>query len=159
MKTADQGQFVARGQAVGGRGVVVGGGEVAERAAGLDADQVAEDLVGRQAVALARAMQLGAGRVPSPARARARRSLHPEAVEREREQRGILASRADDRFGLGAASVRRGAGRATRARSSRAAAPVRRRPAARRLSAASRRRDDPRGLRRIVDRVQIAGTS
>ena len=91
--------FVARVQAVGGRGVLVRRGEVAERAAGLHPDQVAEHLDRRQAVAGGEREQLLADGVAARGETTALERLHPRAVEREREQRGVVEV-AGEAFGL-----------------------------------------------------------
>ena len=132
---AHQRQFVALGQPVRGGRVPVGGREVGERGAGLEADEVAEHLVGHQAVPGGQGDQLGADLVPARGQPGAVEGLHEHAVEGERQQRGIVQP-AGDLLGLAARPRARAASgcRATPARSwpaARRAAPPRARRAAR----------------------------
>jgi hypothetical protein len=70
--------------------VPVGRREVGERAARLETDEMAEHLIGDQAVPGGQGDQLGADPIPLRGQARAVKGLHEDAVERERQQRGIV---------------------------------------------------------------------
>lgn len=150
------------GEDVDRGGVHVGRGEVGEGAAGLEADQVPEHLVRRQAVPPGQRHQFGADLVPARGEARPGARLHEHPVEGERKERRIvepagrllgLPRRQRSARGADAAGLHRDRGQ---------------QPAAGRLvrgvggecgQGALGRGDDAPGLFRVVPRVQIAGTS
>lgn len=94
----DQWNFVLLGEPVGGGGVLVRDGEARQRAAGLQSDEVTEDLECRQAVPGAERDQLGADLVPLESQARAVKGLHEHAVEGEGQQSRVTQRRYPFRF-------------------------------------------------------------